>query len=81
MEEYRKFNIKNVQVSFSIEQNEKPTIMEPFYKILDPVFKFDLRDNPNGGTYSLLEASYLKLIQDSGTPLTEGDHMARHCLS
>ena len=38
--------------------------MEPFYKILDLVFKFDLRDNPNGGTYSLLEAAYLKIIQD-----------------
>ena len=49
----------------SIEQNEKSNTMEPFYKILDLVFKFDLRDNPNGGTYSLLEAGYLKLIQDN----------------
>ena len=55
--------------------------MEPFYKILDLVFKFDLRDNLNGGTYSLLEAGYLKLIQDSGTPMTEGDHISARRLS
>lgn len=50
--------------------------MESFYKILDLVFKFDLWDNPSGGTYSLLEVAYLKLIQDNGTPLTEGDHIS-----
>jgi hypothetical protein len=47
-----------------MEQNEKPNTIEQFYGILDLVLKFDLRDNPNGGTYSLLEACYLKLIQD-----------------
>lgn len=46
--------------------------MRQLYKILNLVFKFDLRDNPNGGIYSLLEVAYLKLIQDDGTPLTEG---------
>jgi len=61
--------------------NEKPDTMEQFYKILDLVFKFDLRDNPNGGTYSLLEAYYLKIIQDDGTPLTEGDHIYARRLS
>ena len=55
--------------------------MGPFYKILNLVFKFDLRDNPNGGTYSLLEAAYLKLIQDDGTPLTESDHISARRLS
>ena len=55
--------------------------MDPFYEILDLVFKFDVRDNPNGGTYSLLEASHLKLIQDKGTPLTEIDHISARRLS
>ena len=55
--------------------------MEPFYKILDLVFKFDLQDNLNGGTYSLLEAAYLKLVQDNGTPLTEGDYIYARRLS
>jgi len=55
--------------------------MEPFYKVLDLVFKFDLRDNPNGGTYSLLEAAYLKLKQENGTPLTEGDYISARRLS
>ena len=55
--------------------------MGPFYKILNLVFKFDLRDNPNSGTYSLLEAAYLKLIQDDGTPLTESDHISARRLS
>jgi hypothetical protein len=44
-------NMIQTKVIFSIEQDGKSTtIMEPFYKILDLVFKFDLRDNPNGGT-------------------------------
>ena len=68
-------------VIFSIEQNEKSNTMETFYEILKLVFKFDLRDNPNGGTYSLLYAAYLKIIQDNGTPLTEGDHISARRLS
>ena len=72
---------RQTKVIFSIEQNEKSTAMEPFYKILNLVFKFDLRDNPNGGTYSLLAASYLKLVQDNGTPLTEGDQVSARRLS
>tara|TARA_B100000795_G_scaffold207539_1_gene161022 strand:+ start:2617 stop:3183 length:567 start_codon:yes stop_codon:yes gene_type:complete len=72
---------RQIKVIFSIEQNEKSNTIEPFYKILDLVFKFDLRDNPNGGTYSLLEAAYLKLIQENGTPLTEGDHISARRLS
>lgn len=55
--------------------------MRQLYKILNLVFKFDLRDNPNGGIYSLLEVAYLKLIQDDGTPLTEGGHIAARRLS
>jgi hypothetical protein len=72
---------RQTKVIVSIEHNEKTTTMEQFYKILNLVFKFDLRDNPNGGTYSLLEVAYLKLIQDDGTPLTEGDHIAARRLS
>ena len=68
-------------IHFSIEQNEESNTMDTFYKILKHVFKFDLRDNPNGGTYSLLEAAYLKIIQDKGTPLTEGDHISARRLS
>ena len=70
-----------MKVIVSIEQDEKPNTVEQFYKILNLVFKFDLRDNPNGGTYSLLEAGYLKIIQDDGTPLTEGDHISARRLS
>ena len=33
--------------------------MGQLYKIINFVLKFDLRDDPNGGTYSLLEAAYL----------------------
>lgn len=45
--------------------------MEQLYKIINLVLKFDLRDDPSGGTYSLLGATYLKLKQDDGIPLTE----------
>ena len=55
--------------------------MGNFYKILNLVFKFDLRDNPNGGTYSLLEAAYLKLIQNKGIPLTEDNYISAIRLS
>ena len=48
---------RQTKVIFSIEQNDKSNTMEAFYKIILLVFKFDLRDNPNGGTYSLLEAA------------------------
>ena len=34
--------------------------MEEIFKILNLVLKFDLRDNPNGGTYGLVQATYLK---------------------
>ena len=56
--------------------------MEEIFKILNLVLKFDLRDgDPSGGTYSLLEASYLKLKQDDGIPLTEDDCIAARRLS
>ena len=44
--------------------------MEEIFKILNLVLKFDLRDDPSGGTYSWLETAYLKLKQDDGIPLT-----------
>ena len=65
---------RQTKVTVSIEQDEKTNTMEQFYKILNLVFKFDLWDNPNGGTYSLLEVAYLKLTKDDGTPLTENAH-------
>ena len=43
-----------------MEQNEKPNTIEQFYGILDLVLKFDLRDNPNGGTSSLGTSCLLK---------------------
>ena len=52
---------RQTKVIVSIEQNEKTTTMEQFYKILNLVFKFDLRDNPNSGTYSLLEVGYYEV--------------------
>jgi hypothetical protein len=55
--------------------------MEQIWKILDLTLKFDLRDNPNGGTYSLIYAAYLKRIQDSGVPLTKDDHISARRLS
>jgi len=55
--------------------------MRQLYKILNLVLKFDLRDNPNGGTYSLLEAAYLKLKQDEVITLTENDRIAARRLS
>jgi hypothetical protein len=55
--------------------------MGQLYKILNLVLKFDLRDNPNGRTYSLLEVAYLKLRQDDGIPLTEDDYIAARRLS
>jgi hypothetical protein len=67
--------------SFSIEQSGELGVMENFYKIINIVFKFDLRDNPNGGTYSLLEVAYLKLIQDKGIPLTEDNNISARRLS
>ena len=72
---------RQTKVIVSIEQNEKTTTMEQFYKILNLVFKFDLRDNPNGGTYRLLVVGYLKLIQEDRTPLTEGGHIDARRLS
>ena len=52
---------RQTKVIVSIEHNEKTTTMEQFYKILNLVFKFDLRDNPNSGTYSLLEVGYYEV--------------------
>ena len=67
---------RQTKVTVIIEQDEKTNTMGQFYKILSVVFRFDLRDNPNGGAYSLLEVTYLTLIQDDITPLAEGDHIA-----
>ena len=44
--------------------------MQEIFKILNLVLKFDLRDNPNGDTYSLIYAAYLKQRENDGIPLT-----------
>ena len=72
---------RQTKVTVNIEQDEETNNMGQLYKMLDLVLKFDLRDNPNGGTYSLLEVAYLKLRQEDGIPLTEGDHIAAKRLS
>jgi hypothetical protein len=36
--------------------------MKEIRKVLNLVLKIDLQDNPNGGTYSLVQAAYLRLI-------------------
>jgi hypothetical protein len=50
--------------------------MGEIFKVLNLVLKFDLRNNINGGTYSLIQATYLKLRQNDGVPLTQNDHIA-----
>ena len=50
---------RQTKVTVNIEQDEETNTMGQLYKILNLVLKFDLRDNPNGGTYSLLEVAYL----------------------
>jgi len=42
MDSGKKEQERQTKVIFSIEQNEKSNTMEPFYKRLDLVFKFDL---------------------------------------
>ena len=43
------------------QQNNRLETMEEMFKIINLVLKFDLRDNPNDGTYySLIQATYLK---------------------
>jgi len=43
---------------------------QEIFKILNLVLKFDLRDDPNGGTYSLIYAAYLKQRENDEIPLT-----------
>ena len=38
--------------------------------------KFDLRDDPNGGTYILIWASYLKQRENDGIPLTQEEQIS-----
>ena len=37
--------------------NQLGATMQEIFKILNLALKFDLRDNPNGGTYSLIYAA------------------------
>ena len=79
--ESKKVSLQEKIVTVNIEQDEETNTMGQVYKILNLVLKFDLRDNPNGGTYSLLEVAYLKLRQDDGIPLTDDDNIAARRLS
>ena len=54
--------MRKTKVTVQLEQqNNQLGAMEEIFKIVNLVLKFDLRDDPNGGTYSLLKAAYLKL--------------------
>jgi|TARA_B110000483_G_scaffold154325_1_gene183376 hypothetical protein len=55
--------------------------MEEVFKIVNLFLNFDLRDSPNGETYSLIQAAYLKQIQNDGTLLTQDDEIAARRLS
>ena len=49
---------------------------QEIFKILNLVLKFDLRDDPNGGTYILIYASYLKQRENDGIPLTQEEQIS-----
>ena len=51
------------------------------FKILNLVLRFDLRDNTNGGAYSLVQAVYLKQRQNDGVSLTQDDEIGARRLS
>ena len=61
------------EVTVDLEQeidNQLGATMQEIFKILNLVLKFDLRDDPNGGTYSLIYAAYLKQRENDEIPLT-----------
>ena len=72
---------RRTKVTVNVKKGTEKDTMEQLYKILNFVLKFDLRDDSSGGTYSLLEAAYLKLKQDDEIPLTEDDCIAARRLS
>jgi|TARA_B100000475_G_scaffold96273_1_gene69797 hypothetical protein len=61
---------RRIKITVHTDEEIKTKTMEQLYKIINFVLKFDLRDDPSGGTYSWLETAYLKLKQDDGIPLT-----------
>tara|TARA_B110001452_G_scaffold263899_1_gene266045 strand:+ start:719 stop:988 length:270 start_codon:yes stop_codon:yes gene_type:complete len=75
-------NESKIKVIVQLEQqNNQSRAMEKIFKIINPVLKFDLRDNLNGGTYSLVQAAYLKQRQNDGISLTQDDEIAARRLS
>ena len=49
-----------IKVTVDLEEkidNQLEAAMQEIFKILNLALKFDLRDNPNGGTYSLIYAA------------------------
>ena len=55
--------------------------MKLVYEFLNLVREFDLRDNPNGGTCSLVQATYLKTVLGSRVSITREDHISARRLS
>ncbi len=56
-------NESKTKVTVVFEQemdNQLEATMQEIFEILNLALKFDIRDNPNGGTYSLVYAAYLK---------------------
>ena len=74
---------RRTRVTVNIKiRKESNNIMGQLFKIINLVLKFDLRDDPSGGTYSLLGATYLKVkAGHDGIPLTEDDHVAARRLT
>ena len=64
------------KVTVVLEQemdNQLEATMQEIFEILNLALKFDIRDNPNDGTYSLVYAAYLKQRENNGIPSTQGE--------
>ena len=67
-------NESKTKVTVVFEQemdNQLEATMQEIFEILNLALKFDIRDNPNGGTYSLVYAAYLKQGENNGIPSTQ----------
>jgi hypothetical protein len=48
---------RRIKVALNAKKGTEKDTMEQLYKIINFVLKFDLRDDPSCGTYSLLETA------------------------
>jgi len=55
--------------------------MQEIFEIINLALKFDIPDNPNGGSYSLVYAAYLKQGENNGIPPTQEEEIASRRLS